>query len=288
MNNIDQFDETIIELDGVYPKADITYYIVPCKDKNGRYPSCIKMVDSNGNMIMSEKERDMYSQGTLALYPEDKVFEVKIGTKFHLDDIWDKAAWEAIKNCPYIAPDRQARDANGNLIIDGGQSSYGRSGSEDKFARNGVAELFVKHPGLETHRKVKKIQKVVAAQNAILNDERGADGQRLMARLLGRNMNNQPIADVLEYLLNIAQKNPDKITSLYQGDDITLRLLFLDAKDKYVIRIKNKLYIYGDNIVLGTTDDQAIAWMKDPKNNKVLSLIRKDTYPELYNNNNNE
>ena len=47
-------------------------------------------------------------------------------------------------------------------------------------------------------------------------------------------------------------------------------------------RVKNKLYIYADNIVLGATDDAAITWMKDPKNKKVLELIKKDTYPDLY------
>ena len=46
--------------------------------------------------------------------------------------------------------------------------------------------------------------------------------------------------------------------------------------------LKNKLYLYGDNIVLGATDDAVIAWMKDPKNQKVLELIKKDTYPDYY------
>lgn len=275
-NNLDQFDDSIIEIDGVYDKAQMSYFIMPCKDKYGKYPSCIKRVDSNGNMIMSEAERNAYSEGKLPLFPIDHIFEVKVGTKYDLKDPWQKAEWEAIKNCPYIAPSRDARDANGNLIIDG------EKWVPEKLTKTGVAELFIKHPGLDTHKRVSKIQKVVNAQNAILNDERGADGQRLMARLLGRNMNNQPIADVLDYLLDIASKTPEKIINLYAGEDITLRLLLLDARDKHVIYVKNKLYLYGDKIVLGATDDQVIAWMKDAKNFKVLSLIRKDTYPEMY------
>ena len=31
-------------------------------------------------------------------------------------------------------------------------------------------------------------------------------------------------------------------------------------------------------------DDAVIAWMKDPRNQKVLELIKKDTYPDYYNN----
>ena len=103
-----------------------------------------------------------------------------------------------------------------------------------------------------------------------------------MARILGKDMRNQPDAAVTEFLLRIAEQNPQKIIDLYSGEDITLRLMFIDAKDKKVIYIKNKLYIYGDDIVLGTTDDSVIAWMKDPKNHKILELIRKDTYPDYY------
>lgn len=282
-NNIDQFDESVIELDGVYDKVNMVYYVQPCPDNRGKYPSCVKNVNSDGDMIMSEKERNEWSEGRLPLFPKDHVFELKIGKKYDLNDPWDKAEWECVKNCPYIAPDRNARDANGNLLIDGAEPSYGKTAAQDRFTRNGVAELYIKHPGLDTHRKVSKIQKIVSAQNTILNDERGADGQRLIVRLLGRNMNNQPIADVLEYLLEIAQKNPEKILSLYTGSDTSLRLLLLDARDKHVIYVKNKVYIYADNIVLGTSDDQALSWMKDPKNNKILQLIRKDTYPEMYN-----
>nr|DAM35505.1 MAG TPA: hypothetical protein [Bacteriophage sp.] len=103
-----------------------------------------------------------------------------------------------------------------------------------------------------------------------------------MARILGKDMSNQPIADVIDFLTRIAEKDPNKIINLYTGGDIALRLLLIDAKEKRVIYIKNKLYLYGDNIVLGATDDAALAWMKDPKNMQVLELIKKDTYPDYY------
>ena len=105
-----------------------------------------------------------------------------------------------------------------------------------------------------------------------------------MARILGKDMRNQPTADVIDFLTRVAEKDPKKIINLYTGDDISLRLTFIEAKEKHVIYIKNKLYLYGDNIVLGATDDAVIAWMKDPRNQKVLELIKKDTYPDYYNN----
>lgn len=270
------FDGKIITLRSVFDKGDIKYYIQPCKNKYGQYPSCVKKVDSHGDMIMSENERNAYSEGKVAFFPENHIFIVQSGKTFNLDNIWDKAEWEAIQNCPVIAPSRDAKDINGNLIIDGPKST------PTKPARNGVAELYVDRPGLDTQRRVSHKKLVHKANTFIYDDPRGVDGQLNMARILGKDMRNQPTADVIDFLTRVAEKDPQKIINLYTGNDITLRLLFIDAKDKKVIYIKNKVYLYGDNIVLGATDDAVIAWMQEPKNQKVLELIKRDTYPDYF------
>lgn len=270
------FDDTIITLRSVYDKANIKYFIQPCKNKYGQYPPCIKRVNSQGDMIMSEKERDDYSEGKAVYFPETHIFEITSGRTYNLKDIYDKAEWEAIKNCPLIAKSRDERDSNGNLLIDGAKSTPG------KPARNGVAELYIDRPGLDTQRRVSHKQLIHKAESFIYDDPRGADGQLNMARILGKDMRNQPIADVIDFLTRVAEKDPNKIIDLYTGNDISLRLTFIEAKEKHVIYIKNKLYLYGDNIVLGATDDSVIAWMKDPKNQKVLELIKRDTYPDYY------
>ena len=270
------FDGKIITLRSVFDKGDIKYYIQPCKNKYGQYPSCVKKVDSHGDMIMSENERNAYSEGKVAFFPENHIFIVQSGKTFNLDNIWDKAEWEAIQNCPVIAPSRDAKDINGNLIIDGPKST------PTKPARNGVAELYVDRPGLDTQRRVSHKKLVHKANTFIYDDPRGVDGQLNMARILGKDMRNQPTADVVDFLTRVAEKDPQKIINLYTGNDITLRLLFIDAKDKKVIYIKNKVYLYGDNIVLGATDDAVIAWMQEPKNQKVLELIKRDTYPDYF------
>ena len=95
-------------------------------------------------------------------------------------------------------------------------------------------------------------------------------------------MRNAGDNDVIDYLISVAESDPDKLIQVYTGSDTALRLLFIEARDKKVIYIKNRLYMYADNIVLGATDDAVITWMKDPKNKKILELIRKDTHPELY------
>lgn len=271
------FDDKIITLRSVYDKANIKYFIQPCKNKYGQYPSCIKRVNSQGDMIMSEKERNDYSEGRAVFFPENHLFTIVSGRTYNLNDPYDKAEWEAIENCPLIAKSRDERDSNGNLLIDGAKST------PSKPARNGVAELYIDRPGLDTQRRVSHKQLIHKAESFIYDDPRGADGQLNMARILGKDMRNQPTADVIDFLIRVAEKDPKKIIDLYTGDEISLRLTFIEAKEKHVIYIKNKLYLYGDNIVLGATDDAVIAWMKDSRNQKVLELIKKDTYPDYYN-----
>lgn len=270
------FQDKLIVLRSAYDKSGIKYFIQPCKNKYGQYPNCVKKVNSQGDMIMSEKERNDYSEGEVVFFPENHIFTVVSGKVYHIDDMYEAAEWEAIKNCPLIAEDRNEKDANGNLVIDGPKST------PTKAARNGVAELYVDRPGLDTQRRVSHKQLIHKACTFIYEDPRGVDGQLNMARILGKDMRNQPTADVIDFLIRIAEKDPNKIINLYTGDDISLRLTFIDAKDKHVIYIKNKLYMYGDNIVLGATDDAVIAWMSNPKNIKTFELIKKDTYPEYY------
>ena len=49
-------------------------------------------------MIMSEKERNDYSEGRAVFFPENHLFEVTSGKTYNLNDIHDKAEWEAIEN----------------------------------------------------------------------------------------------------------------------------------------------------------------------------------------------
>lgn len=270
------FDQTKIILKSIYEKANIKYYIQPCRDKLGNLPPCIKKVNSQGDMIMSEDERNKWAKGELILFPEDKMFEITSGKVYDLTVPEQKAEWDAIKNCPLIAKSRDERDAAGNLIIDGPIST------PKKPTRNGIAELYIDRPGLETAKKVTRKQLVHKAQSFIYDDDRGLDGYISKAKLLGRNMSTFPAVDIIDYLCEQAEKNPQKIIDLYTGHDTSLRLLFIDAKDKKVIYVKNKLYLYGDNIVLGATDDAVLAWMKEPRNLKVLELIKKDTYPDMF------
>jgi hypothetical protein len=48
-------EKNIIVLRSVYGKVGQTYYIQPVKDpRSGRFPDCVRRVNSMGDMIMSD------------------------------------------------------------------------------------------------------------------------------------------------------------------------------------------------------------------------------------------
>ena len=137
-----------------------------------------------------------------------------------------------IKNCIFIAQSRDSTDSKGVNVFDG----PGVKGT--LRPRQGIAEIYIERPGYEAAKRVSKKKKIHDAGTYILDDPRGDEGRVQMARLLGKHMRNVSSADVTDFLLSIAEKDPDRIINLYTGDDIHVRLLFMDAKDKHVIIVK--------------------------------------------------
>ena len=270
-----------IVLKSVRGKVGIVIKMQPSIDpETGNYPDCVKKIDSNGNMILSEKE--LADPNRKYFIKENAVFDITDGTTFDLDKVGDRFIWEAIQHNPFIAPDYFAKDSRGKSLINGDTKEYTLTDYLNKTPRRfGVAELYIERPGVEANRRVSRKKLKHDAESYIYGDERGPEGRILKARLLGHRMDHMPDADVTDYLLQVAEQDPEKIINLYTGGDTAIRLLFIEARDKHVINRKNKLYIYADNVVLGATDEAAILFLKDPKNANVTKLIKQDTYPEL-------
>lgn len=268
----------VVVLRSVFGKVGQKYFIQPQRDARGKYADCVKRVDANGDIVLTKEELEREARGEAVYLKEDEMFTIEDGKTFNLDDVYDRAVWEAIKNCSLIAPERFAKDKNGNYLIDG------TSNPKSPNPRYGSAELYIERPGYEAQRRVTKKKLIIEASSYIMNDERGYEGRLLVAKVLGRNMKNQPNADVEDFLLSVAEKTPEKIIGIYTGGDMNLRMLFIDAREKGVIIKKDGLYLYGDEgkVTLGATDSAVVEWMKLSKNAKTLTLIRKDTYPEMF------
>ena len=189
----------IVVLRSVYGKVGQKYYIQPQRDKTGRYPKCVKRVDSHGDIVLTPEEIEMEAKGLAAFIPENQMIIIEDGKTFNLDDVYENAVWESIKNCDLIAPDRFAKNDKGESLIDGIVDA------KTKMPKYGIAELYVDRPGYESQRRVTRRKLIVNASNYIMNDERGYEGRLLVAKVLGRDMKNQPNADVEDYLLLFAE-----------------------------------------------------------------------------------
>lgn len=261
-----------IILRSTFGKVNQTYFIQPCPDpRTGRYPDCVRLVKGDPNtgpteMILSEDDISKMSKGEKYFVPSDYVFEITDGTSFDLDDTIDAAKWEAIKNCNWIAKDRFERDSAGNLLIDGNARKYG------------IADLYVERPGEMTEFKMKRKELVFQAERYIYED---SESERIKkCRVLGRNLSNAMPADIKDFLVEIAEKNPKKIIDLYEGEDWKMRLFLIDAIDRGVIRKSDGIYKY-DEKMIGGSEDSVITLLRDIKYKKLVDSIKRETYPEL-------
>lgn len=256
-----------IILRSVYGKVNQIYFIQPCPNpRTGKFPDCVKTVDSHGDMILSEDDVKAMSSGEKHFIPANFVFEIVDGTRFDLDDIVDKAKWEAIEYCNWIAKDRYQRDSEGNLIIDGGAKRYG------------VADLYVERPGEITKVKLNKKQLVHRACSYIYED---SEQERIKkCKVLGRNLSNAVPSDIEDYLISYAEKDPKTIINLYEGEDWKMQLFILDAIERGVIRRSEGIYKYDDKI-LGASMEAVVIFLRDVRFKKILDSLKRETYPNL-------
>ena len=276
-------NNNIIILKSAYGKtAQQTYHILPCKNpETGDYPDCVRpcTVDSAGNMqmILSEKDLNERSKGKVFI-PADVPIVVQHNTTFDLSKPIDAAQWEAIKYSKLIAPDRLARDAKGNYIVDGERANVSSTGMIT--CKYGLADLYVEHPGIIAKSK-NDFRKLVAKAISMITED-SLDGMVKKCRLLEKDMSHANSNDVEDYLITYAQRSPEKIINLYTGTDTANRLLVLDAMDKHIVIKRDSLLMYGDSIVLGASLDAAVAYLTSPTGLKIKNLIAQETYPELF------
>lgn len=238
----------------------------PCNDpRTGRPMPHIRTVDSNGNMEKLEEDK-IRDNSKLVPLPEDIEIELYDGKVFDLTDNYERSLWEAIKYSPLIAEDRWAKLSDGTSKIDGDAERYGSG------------EWYVETPGKESMTFNNKRQKVNNAQKYLFDDSR--ENIYIKARLIGAKMNGYNFDEVLEFMLKAAEKNPDQIIDLYTGSDMRLRILFVTAIDKDVIKFSNGVYLYNHNAI-GVTEEASILFLKQAVNKDIYRSIEIETFPEL-------
>jgi hypothetical protein len=227
-------------------------------------PSHVKVPDSNGDIHLTEKEEALRNAGTIFL-KSTMNFEIEDGKEFDLKRPMDFAIWEAIKHNPAIVDSRTARDEKGNLIIDGDGFRYGK------------ADYWIERSNAITNTSVNKEEQKIDAKLYIKKDS--PEGLILKAKLLGKYINTMTINDLKDYLYGKAESDPESILDLYEGTDTNIRLLLVEAQEKGVIEVRDNIYYFGRNNILGANTDSVIAFLKAPSNHLLLETIKKTVHP---------
>jgi len=223
-------------------------------------------IDNDGSsyMVLSEAERN--DPRSAYFLPEDLDIVVTEGTTFDLSDPLQYNKWMAIKDNDLIAPTRDSKDADGNFLIDGDKKRYG------------IAELYVDIAGEDSERSINRRKLIHEAEEYVFKDSE--NGILTKCRLLGRNMKNAPFTDAKDYLLQEADKHPQKIIDLYTGQDSGIQLMLLDAKEMNIIRKVNGWWMYGETN-LGATDEAMLTFFKTPMNKPIFDALKKHVYPQF-------
>ena len=223
-NMTDNFTEEVIVLKSTYNKTPgIVVKIDPCKDPNGRWPECVRQVNSNGDMLLSDADIKDQNSHKKVFLPVNEPIEIQHGSTFRLSDPLQAAQWEAIKWSKLIARERGERDINGVYVIDGPSPVVDRYGNP--AGTYGLAEFYVERPGKVAKLRNDSRRKIYQAQKLVLEDS--LDHMILICRLFDKDMRSANAHDVEDYLMTKAEKMPDTIIKYYEAEESKIQLLFL-------------------------------------------------------------
>jgi len=148
-----------------------------------------------------------------------------------------------------------------------------------KEAQTGKALFYVHIEGREAEANNKGTKLMFDALSLVMEDPSTNWANR--ALLLGVDMEDQPLASIQEYLLDVAKNKPNNILRVYRDKSMKINLLFMKAKKKNVISVnpQDNVIKFGGTI-LGVTDDSAIAFLQE--NEDILELVERAVNPDYY------
>jgi hypothetical protein len=179
---------------------------------------------------------------------------LKDGLIFDLSNEVDKINWDWVKHCPQVA------------------MSFAE-------AQSSKALFYVHIEGRESEMRTRTVEKRHEAVALVLNDP--ATNYVNRALLLNMDMEGEQPSVIKDFLLETAEKSPEKIFRIYRDKAMKIHLLYLKAKKMYLVKVdpRDNVVTYGSTI-LGISDDSAIAYLQS--NEDILMLLERDVNPEYF------
>lgn len=183
-------------------------------------------------------------------------FVIKDGVTFNLNDEAQRITWDWVKHSPCIAP------------------------NEESCQHTPGAEFYVYLENEEAAKSISRKELKYKAIKCILDDN--AMNYPMRSELLGINMDYAKTSVIKDFLLEQAETVPEKVIAIYEGKDVSVRLLLIKARNKGLVKIDEAGFFRYGNVVLGMSEKAAVDWLQDKNNVHLVEMLEKEANPEYF------
>ena len=183
-------------------------------------------------------------------------YVLKDGVSFDLNDEAQAITWEWVKHSPCIAL------------------------NEDACQHTPGAEFYVYLENEVAATNLSRRELKYKAIDCIKNDN--SVNYPMRAELLGVNMDYAKPSVIKDFLFDQAEATPEKVLAIYEGADVSVKLLLIAARKKGVIILDPAGFFRYGNTVLGMSEKAAVDWLQDKTHKHLIEQIEKETNPEYF------
>ena len=199
--------------------------VYPAEDIRTRKLIGAKVVTPNEKLVL---DRDDY-------YEDGDNFELMDGAELDTSTKSGKVTWDWLKHSVYLALSK-----------------------EEASLKSDRPHFYVYIEEVEATKSISKIQDKLKALNLVENSS--VDDLYMRVRLMGENRSGQNPVLIREYLLDIADRNPQQILDLYTSSTTVAKLALYEYQDNNIVRIDNNGIYYYQEEMLGSLD-QAVNYI---------------------------
>lgn len=183
-------------------------------------------------------------------------YVLRDGVTFDLNDDAQRITWAWVKHSPCIAL------------------------NEDDCQHTPGAEFYVYLENEVAAKNISRRELKYKVIECILNDN--SVNYPMRAELLGVNMDYARPSVIKDFLLDQAELTPEKVLAIYEGADVSVRLLLIKAKKMNLVKVDEAgFYRYG-NVVLGMSEKAAVDWLQEKSHRHLIDMIEREANPEYF------
>jgi hypothetical protein len=174
--------------------------------------------------------------------------------EFDLNDPIQKANWEWVKHLPCVAwsfeEAQKTPSAQFYVYIAGREARDANKGSDLKY----------------------KAVKYIMEDSPVNYENR--------ALILGNDLSGESPEEIKKILIETAERQPLRIIAAYEAKNLSIKLLYLRAKQKGVIKMQEGMILFGSN-VMGVNEEGCLAFLQSSEHKQILDLLEKEVETAL-------